>query len=169
MNLGFSPNKRLGGFIVGIDKSIDVLSKLFNGCEGCAVQGLAFQDREPDFDLVEPGGPRRREVEMHVRMTLEPAVVLGLVSIEVVEDDMDGRVRMSGDDIIHEVEKLDAPPALLCAAVTLPVATSKAAKSVVVPCACNRGYSRSALDRSEALDIPAPAPAPGSKAFRRRR
>jgi hypothetical protein len=77
------------------------------------VQRPTFQDREPDFDLVEPGGPRRREVEMHVRMTLEPAVVLGLVGIEVVEDDMDGRIRMSGDDIIHEVEELDAPSALL--------------------------------------------------------
>jgi hypothetical protein len=43
--------------------------------------------------------------EMHVRMTLEPAVVLGLVGIEVVEDDMDGRVRMSADDIIHEVQR----------------------------------------------------------------
>ena len=53
---------------------------------------LALQDREPDFDLVEPGGPRRREVEVHVRMALEPAVVLGLVGVEVVEDDMDGRV-----------------------------------------------------------------------------
>ena len=69
-----------------------MLSKLFNGCQGCAAKGLAFQDGEPDFDLVEPGGPRRREVEMHVRMTLEPAVVLGLVSIEVIEDDMDGCV-----------------------------------------------------------------------------
>ena len=46
-------------------------------------------------------------------MMLEPTVVLGLVGIEVVEDDMDGRVRMSGYDIIHEVEKLDAPPAFL--------------------------------------------------------
>ena len=133
MDLGFGPNKRLGGFIVGIDESIDVRSKLFNRCEGCAVQGLAFQDREPDFDLVEPGGPRRREVEMHVRMTLEPAVVLGLVGIEVVEDDMDGRVRMSGDDIIHEVEELDAPPALLVRGRHLAAGSSKAAHSVVVP------------------------------------
>ena len=83
MNLGFSPNKRLGGFIVDVDKSINVLSKLFNGCEGCPVQGLAFQDREPDFDLVEPGGPRRCEVEMHVRMMLEPTVVLGLVGLRL--------------------------------------------------------------------------------------
>ena len=36
-----------------------------------------------------------------------------LVGIEVVEDDVDGRVGMSGDDVVHEVEELDAPPALL--------------------------------------------------------
>jgi hypothetical protein len=133
MDLGFGPNKRLGGFIVGIDESIDVLSKLFNRYEGCAVQGLAFQDREPDCDLVEPGGPRRREVEMHVRMTLEPAVVLGLVGIEVVEDDMDGRVRMSGDVSFMKSRNSTRRRRFLCAAVTLPVATSKAANSVVVP------------------------------------
>src|ERR1043165_1471431 len=50
---------------------------------------------------------------MHVRMTLEPAVVLGFVGIKVIEDDVDGGVGMGGDDIIHEVEELDAPPALL--------------------------------------------------------
>ena len=57
--------------------------------------GISFQDREPDFDLVEPGSARRREVEVHVRMMLEPAVILGFVGVEVVEDDVDGRVGMS--------------------------------------------------------------------------
>ena len=52
-----------------------------------------------------------REVEVHVRMALEPAVVLGLVGIEVVENDMDDGVWMAGDDIVHEVEELDAPAA----------------------------------------------------------
>ena len=46
-------------------------------------------------------------------MTLEPAVILWFVGVEVVEDDVDGRVGMSGDDIVHEVEELDAPSALL--------------------------------------------------------
>ena len=54
MDLGLGPDKRLGGFVVGLDERIDVLSKLFNRREGCATQGLAFQDREPDFNLVEP-------------------------------------------------------------------------------------------------------------------
>ena len=46
---------------------------------------------------------------------------------------MDGGVRVSGNDIVHEIEELDAPPARPCAAVILPVATSKAANKVVVP------------------------------------
>src|SRR6516225_12269581 len=74
-----------------------------------SMQRLSLQDREPVFALVEPGGPRRREVEM----TFEPAIVPGLVGIQVVEDDMDGRIRVCGDDVVHEVEELDAPPALL--------------------------------------------------------
>jgi hypothetical protein len=51
-----------------------VLPQLFDGGEGSAVQGLSLQDREPDFHLVEPGGSRRREVEMDVWVALEPAI-----------------------------------------------------------------------------------------------
>ena len=46
-------------------------------------------------------------------MWLEPAVVPGLEGIEIVEHDVDGGVRPSGDDVVHEVEELDAPPAFL--------------------------------------------------------
>ena len=113
MDLGLGPNKRLGGFIVGLDERIDVLSKLFNRCKGCAAQGLAFQDREPALDLIKPGGSGRREVEMDVRVTLEPAVVLGLVGVEIVEDDVDGGIRIAGDDIVHEIKKFDPTPAIL--------------------------------------------------------
>ncbi len=93
--------------------------------------------------------PRRRDVEMHVRMTFEPSIILGLVRVErsaldapaarrVVEDDRDGRGRVSHDDRVHEGEELDAPPALLVdgrlgMAVTLPAATSKAANRADVP------------------------------------
>jgi hypothetical protein len=58
---------------------------------------------------------------------------LGLWGVQVVEDDMDGRIRMCGNDVVYEVEKIDRRRRFLCAAVTLPVATSKAANSVVVP------------------------------------
>ena len=94
MHLGFGPDERLGVFIVVLDEGIDVIPELSDRCEGGAVQRLSFQDREPDFHWVEPRGPRRREVEPHVEMTLEPAVVLGLMSAEVVKDDMDILVRI---------------------------------------------------------------------------
>ena len=46
-------------------------------------------------------------------MTLEPAVVFRLMGVEIVEDDMDGGIRISGGDLIHEVEELDASTAAL--------------------------------------------------------
>ena len=52
-------------------------------------------------------------MEAHLRMTLEPPVVWQLVSVEIVEDDVKVLVRVSRDDIVHEVEKLDAAAALL--------------------------------------------------------
>jgi hypothetical protein len=63
-------------------------------------------------DLIEPGGACRGEVEMHVRVTLEPAIVLGLVGVEVVEDHMDSRTRVVSDDIVHEIEEFDTPSAI---------------------------------------------------------
>src|SRR5664279_6321967 len=46
-------------------------------------------------------------------MPLEPTVVPGFVGIEVVEHDVDGGVGPSGDNVVHEVEELDAPPPLI--------------------------------------------------------
>ena len=110
MDLGLGPGKRGSIGVVGLDEGIDVLSELFDRGEGSAVQRLSFQDREPDFHLIEPGGPCRREVKTNVRVAPEPAIVPGLVGVEVVENDVNGGVGVSGDDIIHEVEELDAPP-----------------------------------------------------------
>ena len=73
------------------------------------------EDGEPAFDLVEPGGVRRREVEMNVFVASQPAPALGLVGVEVVEDDVDLALGMGGHDPVHEVEKLDPPPALVVA------------------------------------------------------
>ena len=135
MNFGFGPDEWLGVVIVGLCEGIDVLFELLDRREGGAVQGLAFQDREPALDLIKPGGSGRREVEMDVRVTLEPAVVLGLVGVEIVEDDVDGGIRIAGDDIISFMKSGNSARRrrFLWAAVTLPVATSKAANSVEVP------------------------------------
>jgi hypothetical protein len=57
--------------------------RLIDRGEGCAAQGFSLEDRKPDLDLIEPRSPGRREVEADVGMTLEPAIVLGLVGMAV--------------------------------------------------------------------------------------
>ena len=69
---------------------------------------------------------------MHVGMALEPAIVLGFVSIKIVENDVNFLFLAVGvDDAVREIQELPAPPPFV---VTRPVAISRAAKSVVVPC-----------------------------------
>lgn len=97
MGLGFGPGGALGAPIRGIG----ALCELLDPAEGSAVQGFAFRDPEPDLALVELGGTRRAEVEMHVGMSIQPAVVLRLVGVEVVERDMNVLARLGGDDAIH--------------------------------------------------------------------
>ena len=84
MDFGFGPDEGPGALIVGLDEGIDVLPELGDGGEGRAAQGFPGEDGEPDFDLVEPGGSRRGEVEMHIGMRREPSFVL-LVGVEVVK------------------------------------------------------------------------------------
>ena len=116
MDLGFGPDEWLGVGIVGFNEVIDVLPELFDRGEGRVVEGLPLQDREPDFDLVEPGSPRRREMETHVGMTLEPAVVFGLVGIEIIENDMNFFfVAVGVYDAIHEIQELPTSPAFVMA------------------------------------------------------
>jgi len=83
--------------------------EFWNALEGRAVERFAGQNREPDFDLVEPGRMRRRVMETHVLVPLQPHVAFGFVGGEIVEDDMDFSRRMSSDDMVHEVQELDAP------------------------------------------------------------
>src|ERR1700737_1812257 len=111
MDLRFAPGEGVGGLVVALDEGIDVFPELRNTGEAGALEGLPAEDREPAFDLVEPGGVRRREMEMNVLVAGAPAVALGFVSVEIVEDDMDLAPGMGRHDAVHEVEELDPPPA----------------------------------------------------------
>jgi hypothetical protein len=80
---------QLAGFHVVVDRSAEVLDR----GEAGALERAAGEDREPDLDLVEPGGMRRGEVKVHVGVPRQPQIPLGLMSAEVVEDDVDLLVR----------------------------------------------------------------------------
>src|SRR5664279_2812104 len=109
MDLAFCPDERPRGFIVAGDECVDVGDEFWNALEGRAVERFAGQDREPDFNLVEPGGMCRGVMKPHVSVSLQPHVAFGLMGGEIIEDDMDFTRWMSGDDMVHEVQKLDAP------------------------------------------------------------
>jgi hypothetical protein len=47
----------------------------------------AGEDGEPDFNLTEPGGVGRGKVKLDVLVACPPAIVFGLMSVQVVESD----------------------------------------------------------------------------------
>src|SRR4029077_188934 len=109
MHHGLGPNEWYGARVVAVDESIDVIPELLDIGEGSAGQGVALENREPDLDLVEPGAVGRGEVEADIGMAGQPAITLGFVGREFVENKVFFLAGMVGDDAVHEVEKLDTP------------------------------------------------------------
>ena len=105
-NLFLGPCEWSGGLVLCGDECIDVLLKLLDGGEGGAGQGLALKDRKPSFDLIEPRRTGWDEMEMHLRVFLEPALVL-LMRVEVIKDDVKLAIREGGHKAVHKAEELD--------------------------------------------------------------
>ena len=70
MDLGFGPHEGLGVLVVAGDKRVYVLAELRDIITGKILEGLAMQDREPNFDLIEPTTFGRCEMEVNVRSAL---------------------------------------------------------------------------------------------------
>jgi hypothetical protein len=98
--------KGVSVLIVCGDEGIDLLTQLAWRREADAGQGLAGEDGEPDFDLIEPRSVGRGEVKMDVLVAHQPAIVFGLVGVQVVEADRISR-RIVGDDGVYELRELD--------------------------------------------------------------
>ena len=105
------PFKRMGCLRVGADKVVNGFAQAPERGHAQSSQGLTPQDTEPDLDLVQPGGMSRRVMEMHQWMLGQPAVMLGLMGVEVVKDDVKLFVRVLGHHPIHEVQELATPAA----------------------------------------------------------
>ena len=75
------PHERLGEAVVELyDEPPKVFPQLSHGMERLAPQTVSFDPGEPTLHRVEPGGARRREMEMDVRVSCEPFHdLLGLV------------------------------------------------------------------------------------------
>src|ERR1700752_3978462 len=72
----------------------------------CALQGAPAQDTKPAFNLIEPGAVGRNKVKMHMGMGFEPAVLFGLVGVEIVQDHVELFAGIFGNQLIHEIQEL---------------------------------------------------------------
>jgi hypothetical protein len=80
---------------------------LFDVDKAGSLERLAAQNAKPTFNLVKPRSMGWGKVKMDVRMALEPAVVFGLVGIEIVENDVNFFfIAVSVDDALHEIQEL---------------------------------------------------------------
>jgi hypothetical protein len=88
----------------------ELASKIGFGGEDASGDDIALDLREPDFDLVEPGGIGRSKVQMHPRMSgQEGADPLGFVRREVVDNEVDVTFwRGVRYEIFEEGDKLGA-------------------------------------------------------------
>ena len=108
VDLALGPDKWASVLIIAADEAGDMRLEFVDGLEGCSVQRLSAEDREPDLDLIEPRRVGRRVVEVHIAMARQPEIALWFVGRKVVEDHMDIPLRVVGDNLVHEVEELNA-------------------------------------------------------------
>ena len=107
------PLKGRGLAVVDGHKSVDGLAQLLGGSEAGALQRLPTENAKPAFDLIEPRRVSRREVEMNLRMALQPAVILGFVGVEVIQHHVDLAVGVGGHQLVHEIQKFPPPAAAI--------------------------------------------------------
>lgn len=109
MDYGLCPHKWRGCLLVSFHKAIYGVAELANSGAAQVPQGLTTQDAEPDLDHIQPGRIGGDEVKPHLRMPRQPAVLLGLVGVEVIQNDVNLFVGMLRDHVIHEVEEFSSP------------------------------------------------------------
>src|SRR3954465_11626375 len=74
---GRGPLERSGAGVPGGDVGADGPDQDLHGGEGAAGDGLAGDDAEPGLDLVQPAGAGRGEVEVDVRVGVQPGPHVG--------------------------------------------------------------------------------------------
>src|ERR1700759_3343002 len=109
------PLEGVSGLVVSVDKGVDLIANLAWRGETRAGQGFGGENGEPYLHLIEPGRMGRGKMEMDVLVPSQPAVVFGLVGIEIVQNHMDLAAGMFGNHAVHEIQELDAPAALIMA------------------------------------------------------
>jgi hypothetical protein len=132
----FGPSEGLWLGIMGVDVGMDRCLKIRGRAVDATAKLLLGEQREEAFDLADPGGRGRREVNVPMRAFGEPvADELGLVRAGIVHDDMDGEFgRNIVFDGVEELTELAGAMAPEAPSDDLAGFTSSAANSESVPC-----------------------------------
>ena len=101
-------------------KSFDRFDQHADAGEVSALQGATAQDANPAFNLIEPGAVSGNKVQMHIGMGFEPAVLLGLVSVEIVQDYVELLAGIVGNQLIHEIQELTPAAATIMSGMDQP-------------------------------------------------
>ena len=72
-------------------------------------------------------------MKVNAGVHFEPAIPFRLVSVQVVEDDVNLPAGVLGNHVVHEIQKLASSTPGIVPGCHLTVATSRAANKVVVP------------------------------------
>ena len=110
MHDGFGPLKRDRLVVVCFHKGVDGIPELSRRGETGAAQSRSAQNAEPAFHLIQPGTVGGSEVQMHLRMSSQPAITFRFVGIQIVQDHMDLPARIGSNDIVHKIQKLAPAP-----------------------------------------------------------
>ena len=103
------PAKRLGLVVVEPDIGHQFADQVGNGSEDTPTDAVASGHAQPDFHLIQPGRVGGREMELHLRVTLEPGSQRRrLVRREVVPDQMNLFSPLADHRLIQEARKLFA-------------------------------------------------------------
>src|SRR3989442_4149766 len=106
------PPKRAGGAVPVANEVLDAGCTKPVGCIARAGEGLALQDAEPDFDLVQPRGMEWKKLEAHTTLlSREPRADLRRrVNRQVVQDDHQATARVAGPERLEQFEELAPTP-----------------------------------------------------------
>ena len=110
VRITIAPLKRFRGFVVLANVLHDLVAEILYRGKNAPCDQVAFDFREPEFDLVKPGRISRRVMDMHVRVLgQECSDSFRLVSREIVGNDVNlAFSRLMSDDLGDESDKLFA-------------------------------------------------------------
>jgi hypothetical protein len=129
------PGERAEAVVPGVDEPLDGGDEVGHGRKAAAAQRLAGEDREERLDQVQPRARGRGDVQGDPRVAGQPGAHRRvLVGGQVVDHHVQLPAGVGGGDLLEEGQNFWWRCRSVQASVTRPVATSRAANSVVVPC-----------------------------------